>query len=190
VRCLAVLVDSVEGLLQSLEALTTLVGPANHSDLAGPSRCPGWTRWDVLGHSIAVTLRFARFASGETDRPVLPRVDLVGNDPAGSLRAAVATAEQAWVSTDRSRVCHLSFGDFDAEAAAGINLIDVLAHGWDISPLQDRWFDCEDELWRIGLIAARTLIGTQRDLRHYGPEVIADSDATIQQRFLAYLGRP
>jgi uncharacterized protein (TIGR03086 family) len=182
-------VDSVEGLLESLEALASLVGSANRSDLASPSRCPGWTRWDVLGHSIAVTLRFAQFASGETDRPELPRSDLVGIDPAGSLRAALATAEQAWVSTDRSRVCHLSFGDFDAEEAAGINLVDVLAHGWDITPIHDRWFESGDELWRMGLVAARGLIGTHRDLRHYGPEVIADSDATIQQRFLAYLGR-
>ena len=84
----------------------------------------------------------------------------------------------------------MSFGDFDAETAAGINLVDVLAHGWDISPLQDRRFDCANELWRVGLAAARALIGPHRDLRHYGPEVVAGPDATSQERFLAYLGRP
>jgi len=87
-------------------------------------------------HSIAVTLRIARFASGESDRPELPQGDLIGSDPADSLRAAVITAQRAWALTDRTRVCHLSFGDFEAETAAGINLVDVLAHGWDISPLQ------------------------------------------------------
>jgi len=173
----------------SLEAQVVLVGLATRPDLISPSKCPGWTRCDVLSHSIAVTLRFAQFASGETHTPELPRGDLVGSDPAGALSAVVAAARRAWGSTDRSRVCHLSFGSFDAETAAGINLVDVLAHGWDISPLHDRRFNCEDELWRIGLVSARALIGSHRDLRHYGPEVVAEPDATSQERFLAYLGR-
>ena len=181
--------DLIEALLRSLEAQVALVGAATRSDLAGPSRCPGWTRSDVLGHSIAVTLRFAQFAAGVTERPELRRGDLVGDDPSASLRSAVATAQRAWVSIDRSRVCTLSFGSFDAETAAGINLVDVLAHGCDISPLQDRWFDGGEELWMAGLVAARLLIGSRRDLRHYGPEVVTGPYATSQERFLAFLGR-
>lgn len=125
-------------------------------DLSGLSKCPGWTCCDVLNHSIAVTLRIARFASGESDRPELPQGDLIGSDPADSLRAAVITAQRAWALTDRTRVCHLSFGDFEAETAAGINLVDVLAHGWDISPLQGRWFECGNETWSV---APGVLIG-------------------------------
>jgi len=86
-------------------------------------------------------------------------------------------------------VCQLSFGDFDALTAAGINLVDILAHGWDISPLQNRWFDCEDDLWQVGLAAARALLGADRDLRHYAPEVPVGADASSQERFLALLGR-
>jgi len=182
-------VDSIEALLKSLEVQVVLIGSATRSDLAGESRCPGWTRCDVLEHSIAVTLRFARFASGETDRPVLPAGDLLGADPAASLHAVVATARPSWTATDRSRVCQLSFGDFDALTAAGINLVDILAHGWDISPLRNRWFDCEDDLWQVGLAAARALLGADRDLRHYAPEVPVGADASTQERFLALLGR-
>lgn len=181
--------DAIEALLEALEAQVVLVGSATRSDLSGPSKCLGWTCCDVLDHSLAVTLRFARFASGETDRPELPRGNLVGRDPGASLDAAVATAQQAWVSTDRTRVCHLSFGDFDADAAAGVNLVDVLAHGWDMSPLQGRWFVCGNDVWRVGLAAARTLIGPDRDLGQYGPEVVAGPDANCRERFLAYLGR-
>jgi len=115
---------------------------------------------------MAVTLRFAHFASGATDRPVLPHGDLVKSVPAVSLREVTEAARHAWNSTDRSWVCRLSFGDFVAESATGINLVDVLAHGWDMSPMDDRMFDCEDMLWSIGLDAARSLIGTSRDLHH------------------------
>jgi hypothetical protein len=93
------------------------------------------------------------------------------------------------MSVDRSRVCTLSFGTFDAEMTAGINLVDVLAHGCDMSPIQDRWFDGGEELWMAGLVAARSLIGPHRDLRHYGPEVVTGPHATSQERFLAFLGR-
>jgi uncharacterized protein (TIGR03086 family) len=181
--------DVIEALLKSLKALVVLVDGATHSDLAGPSKCPGWTRCDVLGHSIAVTLRFAEFASGKTDRPALPQGDLVGTDPVRSVRAAFAAARRSWTSTDRSRVCHLSFGDFDTETAAGVNLVDVLGHGWDISPLRDRSFECEADLWRIGLVAARAFMEPNRDLRHFEPEVVVARGATSQERFLAFLGR-
>jgi uncharacterized protein (TIGR03086 family) len=187
--CLADSVDAIQALLESLKSQVVLVGSATRSDLSRPSKCPGWTCCDVLSHSMAVTLRFARFASGDTDRPELQQGDLVGRDPVGSLGAAVTAAQRAWTLTDRARVCHLSFGDFDAETAAGINLVDVLAHGWDISPLQGRWLECNDEHWQLGLVAARALIGSDRDLRHYGPELVVGPGSTTQERFLAYLGR-
>jgi uncharacterized protein (TIGR03086 family) len=154
----------------------------------GP-KCPGWSRRDVLNHSLAVTLRFALFASGETDKPVLTKGDLVGDDPPTSFQAVQAMAQRSWTGTDRSRMCHLSFGSFGAEAAAGMNLIDVLAHGWDMSPLQGRFFACPDDLWQIGLEYARKLIGPARDGRHYGPEIVPVSGVSAQERFLAFLGR-
>jgi uncharacterized protein (TIGR03086 family) len=187
--CLAFSVDTVQALVESLEAQVELVGSSSRSDLAGPSKCPDWTYCDVLVHSIAVTLRFARFASGETDRPELPSGDLVGSNPARSLRVAARKAQFAWASVDRSRVCHLSFGDFDAEAAAGVNLVDVLAHGWDISPLSGRWLNCRNPVWKVGLSAAQAIIGPDRDPRHYGPELVTGPTATSQERFLGYLGR-
>jgi uncharacterized protein (TIGR03086 family) len=182
-------VDQIEALLAALDAQQQFIGSARLADLSGPSRCPGWSDRDVLNHSLAVTLRFARFASGETDKPSLPEGDLVGDDPATSLRVAFSLTERAWVGTDRTRTCHLTFGSFGAQAAAGINLIDVLAHGWDMSPLQARTFAAPGDLWRVGLDCARTLIGPERDGRHYGPEIVPSSEASAEDRFLALVGR-
>lgn len=94
--------------MRSPEAQVLLVGSATRSGLAPPSECLGWTCCGVRSHSIAVTLKFSQFASGVTERPRLERGDFVGNDPSGSLRASVV-----------------------------INLVDVLAYGWDISPLHE-----------------------------------------------------
>ena len=182
--------DTIEALLEALEAQKNFVQSEIRPDhLLRPSKCPGWTCREVLNHSVAVTLRFARFASGETDRPGLPKGDLVGSDLAGAIGAAVEAAQRAWSATDRTRVCHLTFGSFEAEAAAGINLVDVLAHGHDVSPQNDRCFVCRDELWRIGLAEALAFIGPDRDPRHYEPELVPRPHANAQERFLAYLGR-
>jgi len=73
--------------------------------------------------------------------------------------------------------------------AAGINLVVVLAHGWDMSPVADHWFECDDEVWAAGLAIAHDLIGSTRDPQHYGPEITVAPDASIEERFLGYLGR-
>jgi uncharacterized protein (TIGR03086 family) len=187
--CEAVVVDTVTALLAALAALEELV----HDPVPGwrgrPSRCPGWTVDEVVNHSLAVTSKFTAFATGATDAPTTPVGDLVGDDPYAAVGAAHAAARLAWVGVDRTRMCRLPFGTFTAEVAAGINAVDVLAHGWDIGPVGDRRYRCGDEVWRCGLASARLLIGPHRDDDHYGPEVVAGPEADDEVRFLAYLGR-
>src|ERR1700733_2199269 len=52
---------------------------------------------------------------------------------------------------DLRRSCHLPFGTFTAEQAAGINLFDLLAHGWDISQATGASLVCPDTAWETGL---------------------------------------
>lgn len=95
----------------------------------------------------------------------------------------------AWASADMTRPCHLPFGTFPADLAAGLNLFDVLAHTWDISIATGATMPCGDDLWHAGLDAARIVIGPRRDERHYAPEVPVTAIASPRQRFLAFLGR-
>jgi len=89
-----------------------------------------------------------------------------------------------------TRRCHLSFGTFPADVAAGINLFDVLAHTWDIATAARVLLACRDDLWMAGLEAARKVIGPGRDARHYAEEIPVGAAASPRQRFLAFLGRP
>ncbi len=124
--------DVVEALLTALEAQRRLVTGVTPADLHRATRCPAWSLSELMNHSVGVTLKFAEFASGATDHPRTPEGDLIGDRLDVALRSTVDTARTAWSSADRSWLCHLPFGTFPADIAAGINLVDVLAHGWDV----------------------------------------------------------
>jgi hypothetical protein len=76
-----------------------------------------------------------------------------------------------------------------AEAAAGINLIDVLAHGRDVGPVGASAFTWPDEVWALGLTTARLVIGAERDRDHYADEVVVAASATPEVHFLGVVGR-
>jgi uncharacterized protein (TIGR03086 family) len=182
-------VEVVEALGLALESQCELGEVLMSSDLSRSTRCPGWSVLDVMNHSIGVTLKFAEFATGATDRPRTPSGDLIGGRLGPALRMGADISRTAWSTADMSRECHLPFGVVSSETAVGINLVDVLAHGWDVGEFGDVVFSCPDEVWRTGLTMARRLIGDDRDPLHYGPEVIVPDDAPTQRRFLGYLGR-
>jgi uncharacterized protein (TIGR03086 family) len=156
-------VDGVEALLTALEAQWTLATRATASDLRRASRCPGWSVSEVMNHSVGVTLKFAEFASGVTDHPRTPDGHLIGAGLDATLRTTVDTARAAWSTVDRNRLCYLPFGTFPADVAAGINLVDVLAHGWDVGPIGGSEFTCPEEVWALGLEMARRYRGPEPD---------------------------
>ena len=139
---------------------------------------PGVVVRDVLGHSVAVTTKFTEFAAGRTDRPRTPGGDLVGSDHRAALRSVADAATRAWRAADLGRSCHLPFGLFGAPEAAAINAFDVLGHTWDVAEATGQRVECPDELWMVGLDAARLAIGPDRDHTHYAAEVHTAGDAT------------
>jgi uncharacterized protein (TIGR03086 family) len=165
-----------------------LVRRITRAQLSVASQCPGWSVRDVINHSIGVTRKFTRFAEGD-DRPSAPTGDLIGNDHVQALGCVVELARSAWASVDSTRHCELSFGSFSADQAAGINLFDALAHGWDVAVVLGLDWDCAEDLWICGLDAAKAVIGEQRDLAHYANEMPMPPDASNRERLLAFLGR-
>jgi hypothetical protein len=87
------------------------------------------------------------------------------------------------------RAYSVSFGTFSADEVLAINLVDVLAHTWDIAVATGVGLVVEDSLWTAGLDAAHLVIGPDRDTRQYGPEVEIGPYASPKHRFLAFVGR-
>lgn len=182
-------VDRVAGLLDVL-ALQVDVGQRIRVDqLLLETPCDGWSVREVMNHSIAVTRKFAEFASGATARPVTPEGDHVGDDHREALRSCHSAARTAWRSADMARACTLPFGVFPSDVAAGINLFDALAHAWDMATAVGAALECSDALWSVGLDSARTVIGDHRDPAHYAPATPVDPGAGPREQFLGFLGR-
>jgi uncharacterized protein (TIGR03086 family) len=181
--------EVVAALIDALVGQWTVGRRATSAELSATSKCPEWSVLDVIGHSIGVTMKFTDFVSVATDHPRSPSGDQVGGSIDLALRSSLVSAKLAWSSADKTRECHLPFGIFAAELAAGISLMDVLAHSWDIGLVRRERFACRDEIWTVGLGVAHNLIGPGRDVRHYGEEVDVGSDAPPERRFLGYLGR-
>jgi len=182
-------VHRVQALLGAVEAQVRVGRRIRAGQLSLGTPCAGWSVRQVMNHSIGITLKFAEFASGVTNRPTAPQGDLVGPDHVRALSSCATTAKRAWKSVDPTRSCDLSFGSFSADLAAGINLFDVLAHTWDIATATSVEIDCVDVLWSAGLDAARTVIGTSRDPAHYAPEMPVGPNAGPREQFLRFLGR-
>jgi uncharacterized protein (TIGR03086 family) len=182
-------VERIEALLAALDLQVEVGEQLRASDLARDSCCAGWSIRDVLNHSIGVTVKFADFAAGKTDEPRAPEGDLVGPDHRLALERTAEAAGISWASADRARSCTLPFGTFTADGAAALNLVDVLAHTWDVAQPAAIPLDGADQLWECGLDAAELVIGPERDLGYYAPARNGDAAASPQDRFLAYLGR-
>jgi uncharacterized protein (TIGR03086 family) len=182
-------VERIEALLAALDLQVEVGEQLRPSHLAHDSRCAGWSIRDVLGHSIGVTVKLADFAAGTTDEPRTPEGDLVGPDHRLALERAAEAAGISWASADRARCCTLPFGTFTTDGVVALNLVDVLAHTWDVAEPEAISLDGADQLWAWGLDAAELVIGPERDLGYYAPARAPDAAASPQERFLAYLGR-
>ncbi len=99
-------------------------------------------------------------------------------------------SRRAWSAADLGRTCHLPFGSYPADVAAGINLFDLLVHCSDIALAVEVPMTGRAELWEIALVVARRVVSARdRDLEHYGPPRNAPPDAPAAARLRAYLGR-
>jgi uncharacterized protein (TIGR03086 family) len=182
VRFRGSLLDALDLQVEVIEAL----GPG---DLATPSMCAGWTVRDVLEHSVGITTKFTEFAAGRTHSPHAGNVVLVAEgDAARAAARARDTARAAWPAADPGRSCTLPFGVFTAELAAGINLVDVLAHTWDVAAARDLALPASVDLWADALEAAAEVVPDAGGLHYAAPMPVADS-APAMARFLARVGR-
>lgn len=180
---------AVPALGAALAAWRDTLATITTRDLSLASPNPGWDVAHVINHTIATTRKFTAFASGATDRPRTPTRDFLGADHRAAFNDTADQALAAWRDADLERMCHLPFGTFTAEVAAGINLFDLLAHGWDIHQATGATFTCPPSAWAAGLNAAQRVLGEQRDPHHYAPELTTPARAPAQLRLLRYLGR-
>lgn len=157
--------------------------------LGDASRCSGWDVRTTLNHLLGTMQMFTlvnRGASVGEDGG-----DLVGTDPLAALRQGAAASLATWrepagFEGERS----FPFGTFPADAAAIMNLSEVVLHTWDVATAVGRGahIDASAAQMLLDFYGGIPLDG-YRAHGAFGPEVAIAPDAPVADRFLALVGR-
>ena len=150
--------------------------------LDAPTPCDDWDVRTLLNHMLETQQYFVQSARGEAASPPSsePPDDLIGDD-------AAAAYERARADTI------LTFSDDGVRArtgpSLGIAFSDTLLHGWDVARATG-----QDTTMPAGLAesAYDVVHGAFTDDQRqgvFGPELPVGSNASPQQKLLAYTGR-
>ncbi|WAC57846.1 TIGR03086 family metal-binding protein [Gordonia sp. SL306] len=154
-----------------------------------PSGCAGWTVADVADHVITVTEKFTRFAAGGTDTPRSAPVRIDPRDHRYAFDRAAQASLAAWTTCDPGRTCRLPFGTFSAGEAAGINMMDLLVHGWDVAVGIGLSYRMPEPLLPTAITTARRLVTPDSVARGLYSTPIATIGREGQALLLAITGR-
>ena len=147
----------------------------------------------LVNHLVSGQLWTAELLHGRSGADPNPDLegDLLGRDPLAAYDAACAAAQVALEEPGAlERICRTSHDDLPAAVYAGIRIMDVFVHGWDLAQAtgQDPRLD-----GNLVEVVYRDWKPREEMLRKSGmfapPPDVAD-DADVQTRMLALFGRP
>lgn len=181
--------DVIDALDAAYQHAGTVVAGVSTEQLAQASPCAEWDVRAVLDHMLGATWMFTLVNRGEAVGE--EGDDLVGTDPRGALANAAAANMASWRAPgafDGDRA--YPFGTFPAPAAALLNLEEVVVHTWDIAEGTGQDTTIEPAIAEIvcGFLGEIPL-DAYREHGAFGSEVAVASDASVERRLLALLGR-
>jgi uncharacterized protein (TIGR03086 family) len=179
-----------------LESSIEIVGHVSAEDLERPTPCAAWTLRQLLGHMIGQNYGYATAADGGihdravfADRPV-------GDHPAAanaaSARQVLAAFGAPSLAGTTMYLPEVRGGmTLSAPMAIGFNLVDAVAHGWDVAKSLGISADFDESALRVALKIAEAVPADARsfdDLSPFLPAVLTESTSLLDQ-VVANLGR-
>jgi uncharacterized protein (TIGR03086 family) len=184
--------DVVAQLAAVLETVSCVVADLEPDGWAAPSPCEDWDVRGVVEHLAAVTSKFTRFAEGEVGIIRQDRGDRLGGDPVVGFASIVHESRATWRAHPEAmtRVCHLPFGRFDGATAAGINLFDVVVHGWDVATAVGVAWPIDDRAVAMALDVCDLLVTDEaRTAGQFGRPRPRTASTSAMRELLARTGR-
>jgi uncharacterized protein (TIGR03086 family) len=176
-------VDLVDALERTYASLEQLLRSLSAEDLAARTPCPEWDVRGVLDHVIGNAHSFKDVAAGAQFAPAAG--DPVGDDPAGSVRAAADEAVAAW-----RRGRDQPTGMIPDVTMLDINLADTVLHTWDIAKATGRDPALPGDV--VDYVLSK-MEGQWHQIGHqmgaFGPPCAAADDAPPVDRLAALTGR-
>ena len=116
----------------------------------------------------------------------------MGTDPADSYEQGAAklekTVRQPGVLDGQWT---MPFGATPGQIAIGIATVETIQHGWDVAKATGQKAEFDPEVMEAAMAAAQLFPpDIVRQPGVFGPEVECASDAPIEDRLAAFLGRP
>jgi len=176
---------------RAAEPLLNLVHKIKPDQLA--ARTPD-TEWDVRGlvnHLLIWGPPMEGAGRKESVTPVPEDTDFTDGDWSALLIAQIERTVAAWgVPASWEGMTYMaSPSELPAEAVGGMGLVEMLAHGWDLSRAIGQDVEWPDDvvLATYEVVAGMAEMG--RDEGIFGPEVVVAEDAPMFHRMLGLTGR-
>ncbi len=182
------ILEQLEGAFASTGRIVAGIRPAQLSE---PTPCKEWDVGTVLAHATGVLTRFRGTALRQSP-PTEAGADHLSEDFVGAYRTAAEAALAAW-SRPRALegTCRLPIGmELPAPAAAGINTVDTLVHGWDLATATGQDPTLDPALAAAALdFCTIAITDDVRGRGAFGPIVPVSDGASPTDRLVAFLGR-
>jgi uncharacterized protein (TIGR03086 family) len=183
------MLELLEGAFTSTGAQMAKLTPA---DLDPSTPCPKWAVRDLVNHTTSVVARFGAAAS-RSESPFGPDHDFVGDDPGATFDQTAAATLQAWSETGafEGTVKLGSGAELPARAAANINFLDTLIHGWDLAKALGDDPTIDPALATAAYDVARQVLKDRPrgPDQAFMPAIPVPADAPPTDRLVAFLGR-
>jgi uncharacterized protein (TIGR03086 family) len=182
--------DTLELLDGAYTSTSRIIAKVTADQLGAPTPCRDWDVRQLLNHTTGVIGRFVATAS-RAEAP--DREDWIGKDPLASYDDATRANLAAWSAPGAlDGACTLPIGiELPANAAAGINFIDALVHGWDLATALHLDSTLDPELATAALEVSRMVIqdGFRGPGKGFGYVVEVPAGASPTDQLVAFMGR-
>ena len=181
-----------EQLTYVLGSMEKLIANTRDDQMAMPTPCEKWAVRDLINHFVSGGHMFAMVYRGESvpavDGPV---PDMLGSDPAGAARAAIADFDAAIAEPGAmDRMVELPVGAVPGPVGLQVATFDVLVHCWDLATATGQHFDPPEDVVAIAEGFARQgLPPGARDGDTFKTEVTPPAGASPLARLAAFTGR-
>jgi uncharacterized protein (TIGR03086 family) len=176
---------------RALDGAQRLVGSVQPDELTKPTPCSEWDVRALITHMIGTNTRFAAALAGEQGAAATTTPS-AADDLKAAYAASAQAARAAWRAPGAlERVLHMPFGEMPGSAAVAVVLTDQLIHTWDLAKALNRDYRLDEDLAATALEFSRQRIGPDRrgPGKPFAAEVACASDAPVQDRLAAFMGR-
>ncbi len=178
---------------RAIERTGTIVADVKPEQLSDPTPCSDWDVRTLINHIIGANYMWAALREGREIDTSRAAPDIAGDDPAGAYQQSAKAALEAFRSPGAmDHIFKSPIGEIPGSFALGVALSELVVHGWDLAKAtgQDPTID-EDIVSPLYETAKVSVAPEYRQppINAFGPEVEVPQDASLTDKFVAFLGR-